>query len=97
MYPHNLPMHLTRALSPRRVAAGVLVALTLVSAACSNDSGSRITGPALLPSPSNSQSAAPSLAPPHRPGGHKPAGHRRELAPRLWQVTRDFRMLRSGT
>ncbi len=59
MYAHNLPMHLVRALAPPRFAAGVLVTLSLLSAACSNDSASRINAPAS--SSSNSQSSGPSL------------------------------------
>ncbi len=47
MYTHNLPMHLVRALAPPRFAAGVLVTLALLSAACS-DSASRINAPPLL-------------------------------------------------
>jgi len=57
MYTHNLPMHLVRALAPPRFAAGVLVTLALLSAACS-DSASRITSPPLLSSSSNGSSAA---------------------------------------
>ncbi len=64
MYAHNLPMHLVRALAPPRFAAGVLVTLSLLSAACSNDSASRINAPPLLSSSSNNKSSsasAPSL------------------------------------
>ncbi len=61
MYAHNRPMHLVRALAPSRFAAGILVTLALLSAACSNDSASRINAPPLLSSSSNSQSAGPSL------------------------------------
>jgi hypothetical protein len=46
MDTHSSPMHLVRALAPPRFAAGVLVTLALLSAACS-DSGSRITRPSL--------------------------------------------------
>ena len=60
MYAHNLPMHLARALAPPRRAAGILVTLALLSAACSNDSASRIIAPSLLASLSNSQSSAAS-------------------------------------
>ncbi len=60
MYTHNLPMHLARALAPPRLAAGVLVALAMLSAACSNDPASSIIAPSLLSSSSNSQSAAAS-------------------------------------
>jgi hypothetical protein len=63
MYAHNLPMHLVRALAPPRLAAGVLVTLALLSAACSNDSASRINAPPLLSSASMSQSVAASSAP----------------------------------
>jgi len=58
MYKPNLPMHLARALARPRLAAGVLVTLTLLSAACSNDSASRITAPSLPSSSSNGTSAA---------------------------------------
>lgn len=62
MYAHNRPMHLVRALAPSRFAAGILVTLALLSAACSNsDPASRINAPSLLSSSSNSQSAGPSL------------------------------------
>jgi hypothetical protein len=57
----DLPLHWTRALAPRRLTAGVLVALALVAAACSNDSASRINAPTLRASSSNSQSSGPSL------------------------------------
>ena len=57
MYAHNVQMHLVRALARPRLAAGVLT-LALLSAACSNDSASRITAPSLLSSSINSQSAA---------------------------------------
>jgi len=53
-------MHLARALAPPRRAAGILVTLALLSAACSNDSASRIIAPSLLASLSNSQSSAAS-------------------------------------
>ena len=60
MYAHNVPIRLARALAPR-FAAGVVVTLALLSAACSNDSASRINAPPLLSSSSvNSQSAAAS-------------------------------------
>ena len=45
MYEHHISMHLVRKLAPARLAAGALVALTLLSAACSKDSASRISGP----------------------------------------------------
>lgn len=65
MYAHNLPMHLVRALAPPRLAAGVLVTLALLSAACSNDSASRINAPPLasgsnIVSSSNIRSSAAS-------------------------------------
>lgn len=62
MYAHNVPIRLARALAAPRFAAGVVVTLALLSAACSNDSASRISAPPLLSSSSsNSQSAGPSL------------------------------------
>ena len=36
MYAHNLPMHLVRTLAPSRLAAGLLVTVALLSAACSD-------------------------------------------------------------
>ncbi len=61
MYAHNLSLHLVRKLAPPRLAAGVLVTtLALLTAACSNDSASRINAPPLLSNSSNSQSAASS-------------------------------------
>ncbi len=45
MYAHNLSMHPVRRHAPSRFAAGALVALSLLSAACSNDSASRINAP----------------------------------------------------
>jgi Ice-binding-like len=48
MYAHNLSMHLVRKLAPPRLAAGVLVALAMLSAACSKDSASRINAPPAL-------------------------------------------------
>jgi len=59
MYAHNVPIRLARTLAPR-FAAGVVVTLALLSAACSSDSASRITSPPLLSNSSNSQSAAAS-------------------------------------
>jgi Ice-binding-like len=50
MYAHNLSMHLVRKLAPPRLAAGVLVTLAMLTAACSNDSASRINAPPLLSS-----------------------------------------------
>jgi hypothetical protein len=61
MHMKHLPLYLTRAFARPRLAAGVLVTLTLVSAACSNDSASRINAPALASASSNSQSSGPSL------------------------------------
>ena len=63
MYVHNL-LHRVRTLARPGLAAGVLVTFALLSAACSNDSASRINAPPLLSSASNSQSSsasAPSL------------------------------------
>lgn len=45
MYAHNFSMHLVRKLAPSSLAAGAFVALTMLSAACSKDSTSRISGP----------------------------------------------------
>jgi Ice-binding-like len=45
MYAHNLSMHPVRRPAPARLAAVALVTLALLSAACSNDSTSRISGP----------------------------------------------------
>jgi hypothetical protein len=63
MYPHKVPIRLARTLAPHRFATGALVALALLSTACSNDSASRINAPPLLSSASNSQSVAASIAP----------------------------------
>jgi hypothetical protein len=52
MYTHSFPMRPVRALAPSRFAAGALVTLALLSAACS-DSGSRITRPQLRSGPRN--------------------------------------------
>ena len=60
MYAHNVPIRLARALAAPRFAAGVVVTLALLSAACSNDSASRIIAPSLVSNSSNSQSAAAS-------------------------------------
>ena len=59
MYAHNVPKRLARALAPR-FAAGVVVTLALLSAACSNDSASRISAPSLNASMDKSSSAAAS-------------------------------------
>jgi Ice-binding-like len=48
MYAHKFSMHLVRKPVPSRLAVGALVALTLLSAACSNDSASRINAPPSL-------------------------------------------------
>jgi hypothetical protein len=60
MYAHNVPIRLARTLAPHRFAAGALVALALLTAACSNDSASRITAPSLSASMDKSSSAAAS-------------------------------------
>ena len=56
-YTRNLPVHLVRALAPPRLRAGVLVALALLSAACS-DSASRMLSSPLSSSSAKSPSAA---------------------------------------
>jgi hypothetical protein len=61
MYMKYLPLHLTRAFARPRFSAGVLVTLSLLSAACSNDSASRINAPLAVSSVSNSKSSGPSL------------------------------------
>src|ERR1700694_1907152 len=67
MYAHNLPMHRLRALAAPRFAAGVFVTLALLSAACSNDSASRINAPplnsasALTSAKTSAITSAPSL------------------------------------
>ena len=60
MYMKDRPLHPTRALAAPRLTAGVLVALALLAAACSNDSASSINAPSLLGSSSNSLSEASS-------------------------------------
>jgi hypothetical protein len=60
MYAHNVPIRLARALAAPRFAAGVVVTLALLSAACSNDSASRINAPPLLSSMDKDHSAAAS-------------------------------------
>jgi Ice-binding-like len=60
MYAHNVPIRLARAIAPR-FAAGVVVTLALLSAACSNDSASRINAPSLLSNSNSVRSSAPSL------------------------------------
>ena len=57
----DLPLYLTRAFARPRLAAGLFVTLALLSAACSNDSASRINAPALNSRSSNSQSSGVSL------------------------------------
>ncbi len=56
-YTRNLPVHLVRALAPPRLRAGVLVALALLSAACS-DSASRMLSSPLISTSAKSPSAA---------------------------------------
>ena len=58
MYAHNVPIRLARALAPPRFAAGVVVTLALLSAACSNDSASRIIAPSLLSSRSSDEGSS---------------------------------------
>ena len=60
MYTQNLPVQMMRALARARFHAAIFIALALLSAACSNDSASRINAPSLLSSSSNSQSSAAS-------------------------------------
>ena len=50
MHVHHLPKRLARAVAAPRFAAGVVVTLALLSAACSDDSASRINAPPLLSS-----------------------------------------------
>jgi hypothetical protein len=57
VYTHNLPVHLVRTLVRPRLAAGLLVTLTLLSAACSNDSASSIIAPSVLSSANNPSAA----------------------------------------
>jgi hypothetical protein len=45
MHAHNLSPHPVRKLAPSRLAAGILVTLAMLSAACSNDAASRINAP----------------------------------------------------
>ncbi|MDB4871553.1 MAG: hypothetical protein JWL97_2557 [Gemmatimonadales bacterium] len=61
MHTKDLPLQLTRTLTRPRLFAGVLVTLTLLSSACSNDSVSRINAPPLASSSSSSQSSGLSL------------------------------------
>jgi hypothetical protein len=64
MYVHNLSIRLTRVLAPSRLAAGALVALALLSSACSKDPASSINSPAILSSSNISSfvaASAPSL------------------------------------
>jgi hypothetical protein len=53
--------HQTLTLMRPRAAAGILVSLALLTAACSDNSASSINAPAAAPRSSNSQSSAPSL------------------------------------
>src|SRR5687768_3783723 len=66
-------MHPARALVRPRLAAGLLVALALLSAACSNDSPSTISGPSLLSSANNGAAAAQDFA--VLPGAAVPCTH----------------------
>ena len=59
MYKRKL-LQLVPTLARPRLAAGLLVTLALLSAACSNDSASRINAPPLLSSMDKSPSAAAS-------------------------------------
>ena len=61
MNVHNLLIDRTRTLAPSKLAGAALVALALLSAACTNDDVSRINAPQFLSSLSNSQSSGPSL------------------------------------
>ena len=61
MIMHNLPTQLTRALARPRLNVGILVALAMLSGACSDNGASRINAPALGSTSSNSQSSAASL------------------------------------
>jgi Ice-binding-like len=56
MHVHNVPKRLARAFVAPKFAAGVVVTLALLSAACSNDAASRINAPMLL------SSSAPAFA-----------------------------------
>ena len=60
VYTNNLPTHLVRALGPPRFAATVIIALALVTAACSDNQASSITSPPL--SISMSKSPPPAAA-----------------------------------
>lgn len=61
MHAHN-PANFPRSLTRTRLATGAVVALALITAACSGDSASRINAPSLPSNSSNSQSAASSFA-----------------------------------
>jgi hypothetical protein len=61
MHMKDLPLYLTPAFARPRPAAGFVVAVALLFAACSNDSASRINAPALDSRASNSQSSGASL------------------------------------
>jgi len=58
MHEHNL--HRVRTIARPGISAGILVTLALLSAACSNDSASRINAPPLLSGASTSQSSSAS-------------------------------------
>jgi hypothetical protein len=58
MYAHKLPIHLVRALAPRRFAAGFLVTVALLSAACAGDTTAP-TSPKFAPVAAAFQKAPP--------------------------------------
>jgi hypothetical protein len=58
MTVHHLPIRLARALAAPRFAAGVVVTLALLTAACSNDSASRINAPPLVSSLSSDRGSS---------------------------------------
>jgi Ice-binding-like len=62
MHVHNVPKRLARAFVAPRFAAGVVVTLALLSAACGRDSASRITAPSLSASMDRSPTATASAA-----------------------------------
>jgi hypothetical protein len=59
MYTHNLPMRLVRALAAPRTAAGALVTLALLSAACGKDA---TTGPPITSAPTVTSTSPASVA-----------------------------------
>jgi len=71
MHRYNLPMRTVRALTPAGLAAGALVTLTLLSAACGGDPASSITSPSssLKASVSSNLSASKSPPPPAQTTG----------------------------